>query len=204
MQIQDMKAMSRFLVILFFALIMVSCGKDTSAKTTETDVEFRLETLANKGWKSKKINQYINEINYTATEVPNAYYILKEMGTSDLAVVDSVMNLNSNERVIEVEFAHVESKDLLKEEFTNLSYEEAVKYMAFKLNKDFMVITSSNDTIPCVGVQFERNFKVAPFKRALIYFTGIPEEEQIQLIYTDKLFNNGIIKFNFNRKELVN
>ena len=204
MQIQDMKEMSKYLFVVLTSILIFSCENTADVKTTETDVEFRLESLANRGWKSKKINQYINEINYTATEVPNAYYILKEMGTNDLTKVDSVMNLNSKERVIEIEFSHVESKDLLKEEFTNLSYEDAVKYMSFKLNNDFKIVTSKKDTIPCVGVQFERNFKVAPFKRAIIYFTGVEEDEQVQLLYTDKLFGNGIVKFNFNRKELIN
>jgi len=82
-------------------------------------------------------------------------------------------------------------------EFTNKNYEEAVKYMAFTITKDFTIVTSSKDTISCAGVQFERNFKVAPFKRALLYFGNINPEDQIQLIYTDELFGNGIIKFKF-------
>jgi len=158
------------------------------------DEYYRLENI---GWKSKKINRYINTINYTATEVPIAYYILKNQGDTDLNKVDSIYKSHQKERVLEIEFHHDEEKDLLGNEFTNRGYEEAVKYMAFTIQKDFTVVTSSQDTISCAGVQFERNFKVAPFKRALLYFGNIKPEDQIQLIYNDELFGNGIIKFKF-------
>jgi hypothetical protein len=67
--------------------------------------------------------------------------------------------------------------------------------MAFTIEKDFTVVTSSNDTIPCSGVNFERNFKIAPFKRVLLYFNNINPNENLKLIYQDHLFGNGIIKF---------
>jgi len=175
-------------------LCLVSCQKEVKGTEKIYDEYYRLENI---GWKSKKINSYINSINYTATEVPIAYYILKNHGNSDLKKVDSIYNTHKNERVLEIEFHHDEEKDLLLSEFTNKSYEEAVKYMAFTIQKDFTVVTSSQDTISCVGVQFERNFKVAPFKKALLYFGNIKPEDQIQLIYNDELFGNGIIKFKF-------
>src|SRR5690606_14199103 len=105
--------------------------------------------------------------------------------------------LNNKERIIEVEFQHSNEADLLKEEFTKKTYDNAVKYMAFDIQGDFSVVTSSNDTIKCVGVNFERNFKVAPFKRVLLYFNNIKPNDNIELIYQDKLFGNGILKFNF-------
>jgi len=71
-------------------------------------------------------------------------------------------------------------------------------YLASTIRNDFMVVTSSNDTIPCSGVHFERHFKISPFKRVLLYFGGINPNETIQLIYRDRLYNNGIFKFKFN------
>jgi len=180
------------LILLCFSL--VSCKKEIKDTEQVYDAYHRLSNI---GWKSKKINHYINTINYTATEVPIAYYILKDQGSNDLKKVDSIYNVHKRERVLEIEFHHDEEKDLLLGEFTNRSYEEAVKYMAFAIQKDFTIVTSSNDTISCAGVQFERNFKVAPFKRALLYFGNINPDDQIQLIYTDELFGNGIIKFKF-------
>jgi len=180
--------------ILLLVLVVFSCKKKEEVVQDNSEKFFRLENV---GWKSKQVNRYINTINYTATEVPIAYYILKDQGSDDLKKVDSIYKAHKRERVLEIEFHHDEEKDLLLSEFTNRNYEEAVKYMAFAIKKDFTVVTSSNDTIQCAGVQFERNFKVAPFKRALIYFGDISPDDQIQLIYNDELFGNGIIKFKF-------
>lgn len=180
---------------LIFLLVLGSCARDS--KSNENN-EFKYFQMENIGWKSKSINRYLGEINYTATEVPIAYYILKELGKENLNTVDSVYNSNKTERVLEIEFHHDQEKDLLMKEFTNMSYEEAIKYMAFNMEKDFKIITSKKDTIQCSGVHFERNFKIAPFKRALLYFGNIEPEETIQLVYNDELFGNGIVKFKFN------
>ena len=74
--------------------------------------------------------------------------------------------------------------------------------MAFNIKKDFTVFTSSNDTMSCAGVHFERNFKVAPFKRVLLYFNDIDPEDNINLIYKDELFGKGVLKFNLSEKPL--
>jgi hypothetical protein len=96
----------------------------------------------------------------------------------------------------------LDKKDLLLEEFSNRPYEEAVKYLSFQISNDFKIVTSSGDTIKCSGSLFERNFKVAPFKRALLYFDNINPADNIQLLYQDRLFGNGMIKFNFKETPL--
>ncbi len=179
-------------IVLFILMFSESCNK--SAKSNKLP-EYKLFNLQQQGWKSKRVTQFINDINYTATEVPIQYYLLKN-NPNDYAKVDSLYQINAKERVIEVEFQHVKEADLLLEDYTNKTYEDAVKYMAFTIEKDFTVVTSSNDTIQCSGVNFERNFKLAPFKRVLLYFNNINPNDHIKLIYQDYLFGNGIIKFN--------
>lgn len=179
-------------MLLFVFGLLTSCNK--SSKSSHIS-EYKLFSLQQQGWKSKRITHFVNDINYTATEVPIQYYLLKNNQNND-AKVDSLYQANMKERVIEIEFQHANEADLLLADFTNKSYEDAVKYMAFTIEKDFTVVTSSNDTITCSGVNFERNFKVAPFKRALLYFNNINPNDHIKLIYQDYLFGNGIIKFN--------
>ncbi|WP_179008688.1 hypothetical protein [Winogradskyella forsetii] len=202
MPILNMMALSRTLLILTISMsLLFSCANEKSEVTTE-DVNLRLDNLANVGWKTKKINQYIKTINYTATEVPIEYYIIKQEGLSDLNKIDSISKANSRERVIEFQFHHDEERDLFLKEFTTKNYEETVKYMAFNLKNDYSVVTSSGDTVKCSGATLERNFKVAPFKRVLLYFGNIPEKDKIQLVYNDRLFGNGLIKFSFNEQPL--
>ena len=167
------------------------------AKTEKIEGILKIFNLEQAGWKSKSISHLISDIEYQATLVPLQYYILKSEGSNDLDKVDSIYKTVRNERIVEIEFQQEDKKDLLKQEFTNRNYEESVKYMAFKIKKDFKAITQTGDTIDCFGVTFERNFKVAPFKRALLYFNNIPENENFKLMYDDQLFGNGLMKFNF-------
>jgi len=176
-------------------VLAFSCKRD---KTTFTsDVEERMFNLEQIGWKSNQIIHQFPEIRYKATQVPLQYYILKNEGSNDLTKVDSIYQTVKNERVIEMEFQQEREDDLLKSKYTNRGYEESVKYMSFYIERDFKAVTQSGDTVRCAGVTFERNFKVAPFKRVLLHFGNIPEGEHIQLIYDDQLFGNGLIKFKF-------
>ncbi|OEK09137.1 hypothetical protein A8C32_10405 [Flavivirga aquatica] len=194
-----MKYLNQLIFFVFLiATLLVSCG---DSKKSGVKQEYKYFSLKQQGWKSKRVNQFVNNINYTATEVPLQYYLLKST-KGNYKTVDSLYKISSKERIIEVEFQHVKQTDLLLSEYTNKSYDDAVKYMAFTIEKDFTVVTSSNDTISCSGVNFERNFKVAPFKRVLLYFNNINHKDNIKLIYQDQLFGNGIIKFNFNETPL--
>jgi hypothetical protein len=186
-----MRGLISLVVIFFF-----SCA-DKKEAPDEEEIRFRYYNLENQGWKSKKHIQQIDNIDFTATQVPIQYYLLKEMGNEDLIKVDSIYEENKRERVIEFTFEEDNEKDLLLKEFTNLEYRDAVKYMAFTIEKDFYVVTSKKDTIKCNGVQFERNFKVAPSNKLLLFFSDINPDDKIQLVYNDNLFGKGVIKFNF-------
>ncbi|PHS07166.1 MAG: hypothetical protein COA88_09220 [Kordia sp.] len=86
---KENKLKFRYYILVLLCWCLVSCKNE--AKDTE-QVYDEYYRLANIGWKSKKINRYINTINYTATEVPIVYYILKDQGSSDLKKVDSIYN----------------------------------------------------------------------------------------------------------------
>lgn len=179
-------------VCLFFG-----CNGKKEDSSKESEIEFRYYNLENQGWKSKLHSEKVDNIKFTATEVPIQYYLLKEMGNTDLVKVDSVYEENKRERVIEFTFEGDKNADLLKEDFTKMDYQTSVKYMSFTIEKDFKAVVKGKDTITCSGVLFERNFKVAPFNKVLLFFSGIDPNDKIQLIYQDKLFQKGILKFNF-------
>tara|TARA_B100001057_G_scaffold494278_1_gene590473 strand:+ start:1690 stop:2277 length:588 start_codon:yes stop_codon:yes gene_type:complete len=180
--------------IVIFCFLVISCKSDTKEESTSA-IQQKIFQLQNQGWKSKTVSHFVGDITYSATEVPKEYYFLKQ-GLS----LDSISKLSSQfskERIIEVEFEHVNEVDLLLKEFTKLDYEKSVMYMSSGIQNDFFVVTQGKDTIPSIGVHFERHYKVSPFQRVLIYFTGVPENAPIQLIYRDRLFNNGNFKFKF-------
>ena len=184
-----------FVCVGFISLSIFSCTKEK--KNKDSRIEYKLFNLEKSGWKSKSISHFLSGIEYKATLVPLQYYIIRNEGNNDLKKVDSIYESLKNERVIEVEFQHEEEEDLLKSEYTNRDYASAVKYMSFSIKKDFKVITQAGDTLSCLGVTFERNFKIAPFKKLLLHFGNISPTEDIKLIYNDNLFGNGLLKFRF-------
>ena len=183
---------------LFLSLLLAffSCKKEEKV-VDDSQIRDRYFQLEKIGWKSKMHTQKVDDIGFTATEVPIQYYLLKNEGTENLFTVDSIYQENKTERVIEFIFEQDQEKDLLKDEFTKMSYEDGVKYMSFELDKDFYAVTSKKDTIKCSGVTYERNYKIAPFQKVLLFFSGIDPNEKIQLIYNDRLFKKGTIKFKF-------
>lgn len=178
-----------FLVVLFCALI-ISCSK-------KSPKGYKVFELGAHEWESKSIHKFAGEVNYTATEVPIQYYILKNTPQLNPESKEEIYTTVKTERIIEMDFKHVASKDLLQSEFSNRSYKDAVKYLSFSISDDFKIVTTSNDTISCSGINFERTFNVAPYKRVLLYFNGVAMNENITLLYKDKLFGNGFFKFNF-------
>ncbi len=180
--------MVRIVLCLFF-LIVVSC-KDDNVATKEFSYN-------GNSWRSIERAQTIGAITYSATQVPLQYYILKNLGVANIQKADSIYSKLSQERIVVMEFEEEKGQDLLLADFTSRDYDASVRYMAFDIKNDFNVITVKGDTIPCKGVHFERNFKTAPFKRVLLYFGGIPQEERTTLVYKDQLFNQGTLQFDF-------
>lgn len=106
------------------------------------------------------------------TQNPIQYYLLKDQGNDNLKHINSLYKENKTERVIAFTFAQDEEKDLLAKDFTGMDYSAAVKYLSFGIDKDFYVVTSKKDTILCSGVIYERNYKIAPFQKVLLFFFG--------------------------------
>lgn len=178
-------------------LCLFGCS-DKNKQLKATEAGYKLYNLENAGWKSMAMAHNRNGIQYKATLVPIQYYILKNEGALDPKKVDSIYNVHKGERVLEIEFSNASKDDLLTANFTNRSYQSAVEYMSFKIRQDFKVLTEANDTINCAGVLFERNFKLAPFKRLVLHFSGIPEDDNITLLHEDQLFGNGSMQYQFN------
>lgn len=193
-----MKGATSSCVLLTLLLLSFSCKKK---ENSVTDATFRYYNLEKQGWKSKMHAQEIEGITFTATEVPISYYLLKEMGKEKIDKVDSLYEVNKRERIIEFTFQEEKDQDVLKEEFTGRDYKKSVEYLSFTIQKDFYAVTAKRDTLDCQGVLFERNFKISPQTRILLFFSGVDPNEKIQLVYQDNLFRKGTIKFNF--QELI-
>lgn len=187
------------LIICFFCFVgLLSCSKEKKTETLEQ------LNIGNYSWDSFKVSEMRAGMTYSATQLPIEYYLRKNIGVDKQKEVDSLVETMKTERVIIAEFNHLSQKDVLIDEYTHRSYEDAVKYIASPIYEDYKFVTSSQDTIPCSGVLFERNFNVAPFKRVLLYFNGVPPGDTGELVYNDQLFGNGSFTFKLNKKPLKN
>lgn len=183
--------------ISLLAGLIFFCSCQEKKEEDPSRLEFRYFNLENSGWKSRIETQKIDAVAFNATLVPVQYYILKQKGREELRAADSVYEMNKRERVIEFMFEDDSEQDMLDPKFTNLDYESGVRYMSFSMDKDFYLVTEKNDTIKCSGVLHERNFKVAPYTKVMLFFSDVDPDAKIQLIYNDVLFGKGKMKFSF-------
>jgi hypothetical protein len=85
-------------------------------------------------------------------------------------------------------------------------YNERVKYYAFQMQNDISMV-ENGDTIPCGLYHFERAYDVSPFSTFLLGFKKSKKEKvdgEKTIIFYDKVYDKGIIKFTFNNKEQNN
>ncbi len=183
---------SLILVLIFFC----SCNENKKEEDLSS-LEFRYFNLENAGWKSRVETQKIDNMAFKATLVPIQYYILKGKGREELQAVDSIYEKNKRERVVEFIFEHDSEEDVLESKFTNQDYKSAIEYMSFAIEKDFYLVTSANDTIKCSGVLHERNYKITPYTKIMLFFSDVNPNDKLQLVYKDVLYSKGSMKFSF-------
>lgn len=192
MLMKIMKGSNNRCWILLFFILLACTSKDK--KTTTTEIK-RIHTPEGT-FRTRSVTQYTDQINYTASILPLTYYIRKTEKNISTKNLQSILEQNKHEKIIEFYFKNEENKNLLKSEFTQMDEKSMTEYIAFKIQEDFYLKTKKNQKIPCLGVHFERNFNVAPYQKLLLYFSNVPIEEEVQLVYSDQLFKNGILKFN--------
>lgn len=149
-------------------------------------------SFLNEDYESYKKTVLLNEVFYTATILPKKYYIKKYLKSSDS--ISHYLEKLKEEEVIQFDFQALDKNDL----FNNVgsdNYDEYIKYLSFKIKKDFIAITSKGDTLKPQGVFFERTFKLTPYKRILLYFNFPEEEKNIKLVYYDNLLGGSVLKF---------
>ncbi len=83
-------------------------------------------------------------------------------------------------------------------------YNERLNYMAFNMQKDIYLVQNSDTLYPGL-FHYERIFEVAPYATAMLAFDNekFKKDEEFTIVYNDRLFNKGLIKFNYRPKQLI-
>lgn len=88
---------------------------------------------------------------------------------------------------------------------SDAEYGARINYFVSHAQEDFKLVLDT-DTLPCTSYHFERTFGVTPNNTILLGFKKPKKDtnNEIQLIFKNRLFNSGDIKFLFSEKTLKN
>lgn len=77
------------------------------------------------------------------------------------------------------------------------SYDDFIAYLSFDMQNDFKLLCGE-DTLMSVLYHFERTYGVTPYRKILMAFEKCRlDDNNIKLVFNDKLYNYGIINFSF-------
>lgn len=84
-------------------------------------------------------------------------------------------------------------------------YDGRVKYMSFEMQKDIYLVQGTDTLLPGL-FHFERAFEVVPYSTVMVAFDNkkFNKSNEFTIIYNDKLFEKGFVKFNYKNKQLIN
>ena len=68
-------------LFICFMLVLFTACKDEEKQIDDSEIRYRFFNLEKAGWKSREHTQRVDDIGFTATEVPIPYYILNELGS---------------------------------------------------------------------------------------------------------------------------
>ena len=209
------------IITLLILVIVFSCGKtnkessignDNSSSVNKSTFE-TIELFPSEyvRWVQNKDNGFfkektIGEITFSLLNKPAEYIICQEERKDDIKT-ETVKNktaelgdMNYYDLKISLENGQGE---LLKHKLaSSAEYNERVKYFAFDMQKDVIMI-QGNDTVSCAMFHFERVFDTAPQAVFLLAFPKQNNTEEKTIVFHDKIFGKGIIKFNYREKDIL-
>lgn len=212
---------SAFIAILGFVTIMSGCiessieqeleNKTEHLSLSNTKTKLPLEQFVK--WVGKEDNDLsktkeISEMAYHLSYMPKecmAYMELKNKTYSE----DELQKILSyyNEMTyfnFRIEFKKGQGELLKYNLKSPQQYTERINYVSFEMQKDFYLVQGKDTLLPGL-YHFERTFDVAPFTTVMLAFDNkkFNPSDEFTIVYNDKLFNKGFIKYNYKPKQLI-
>lgn len=135
------------------------------------------------------------------------YLAIKEIGPTNFDS-DSVLNLSKeftggfhfSFNILSTESGY----DVIKGKLSPKEYLSRITHMSGEIKNDFKLLIGS-DTIPCSICHFERTYNISPDNILMLVFPfEKTTDEDLQLLYDDKLFGIGKVSLTFNNKNIKN
>ena len=98
-------------------------------------------------------------------------------------------------------------EETIKYELQDMTeYQNRLSYLSFNMQKDLTMKVNDNKLAPCKLYHYERTYGLAPYTKVLIGFSKEDIGESTlerTIILNDRLFNKGLIKFNYSSSTLL-
>jgi hypothetical protein len=195
-----------------------SLGHLTSDKTAPIKFkEMALKPTEYANWVNQRVEnplirtKKISEFNYSMKYLPLEFMICNELRKEEISQVE-YDSLVSNYEGMEYYEMRIQIDDFndetAKYQVADMGvYQQRIMYMSFAMQDNINIELSEDLTAPCKLYHFERTYGVAPYATILMGFSkeDLPEmEEERTIVFEDKLFNKGLIKFNWSMADLNN
>ncbi len=196
-------------ILLLLILTFASACNTTPKKLSAGEYVQWIENPKNQLKKAKEIGEYA----YTVFYKPAEYISLREaVNKGEQENIQAI-----SKRAEEIKNFYQFNFDITSADGTtsvlrqNIASEAEfgarINYFVSHAQQDFKLVQGA-DTIPCISYHFERTYNITPKNTILLGFEKPKKEakdnsqESIQLIFTNRLFNSGDIKFQFSEKTL--
>ncbi len=180
-------------------LVMLSCGK--SELSPKDYIEWCDD--AENGL-VKVFSQNNNQL--TCQYTSSSYAVLKQNDPSNLdaSELDENVELVSDLIQFKLTFENKESANFIRNNYTSPEeFNTRSMYLAYGLREDLKLVTGV-DTVICNMNHHERTYGNTPYETVLITFPKINDESvNLELIFDDRVFGFGRVKFFFDENDLV-
>jgi len=207
---------NNFLLLMFLFISLISCNRQEGVLSTyeSNNQESNVPVINGKispgeyiSWVDKYYSQKvtIGEITYELKYLPVSYMLLTNQEYSDEKQFQKDLKDNDNSHYFSLKISRSDySGDPLKSGISSENeYYGRVEYLSFGIASD-VVLIENGDTLPCTVNSYERSFNVGPYITEMLTFSkGTEKPVDRVLVYNDRLFGNGPVKFRFGKEKFI-
>lgn len=198
--------------LLTFAFVLLFCACTGREELGMEEYVRWVENIENGLKKEKKIDQFAYRVFYKPAE----YIALRENrdAIENFSPDAIIKRANDLENYYQFNFDIVSVDGQTSVLQHNLSggqqeYGARINYLISHAQQDFKLV-HGQDTLPCINYHFEQTFGLSSLNTIVLGFEkpkdtqkNTEAEEDIQLIFSNRLFNTGDIKFLFSKNKLA-
>lgn len=87
--------------------------------------------------------------------------------------------------------------NILEKQQVGMDENELVNYFSSAIQQD-MIVMQNNKEVAMNGVFYESSFGASNKVRCIFYLSGLKLEKKFEVLFNDRIFRAGLIKYNFN------